>query len=399
MQNAMSTAGKNEEWNSAVAGTRARLLIVDDETPQMKALCNTLHDHGFEPTGFSEARAALAELRKNRFDLLLTDLMMPDMDGIAVLRAAQEIDPQIVGVVMTGHGTIDTAVEAMKAGALDYILKPFKLSAILPVLSRALAVRRLRNENEELQRRVRARTEQLEAANKELEAFSYSVSHDLRAPLRSIRAFTEILVQEHGGQLTPEAREITDRITVNAARMGKLIEDLLAFSRFTRQSLNRQPVDMEAVVSDVLDEIKKTHEGREVAVSIGALPACQGDPALLRQVWMNLLSNAFKFTRHKEEPRVEVGSTEGPEEVVYFVRDNGAGFDMQYAQRLFGVFQRLHSADEFEGTGIGLSIVQRIIKRHGGRVWAEAEEGRGATFFFSIPRALAPDQAKQEASK
>jgi signal transduction histidine kinase len=382
---------------STPAQGRSELLILDDEAPQMKALCDTLREQGYGATGFTEARKALAELRVRKFDLLLTDLMMPEMDGITVLRSALEIDPQLVGVMMTGHATVDTAVEAMKAGALDYILKPFKLSAILPVLARALAVRRLRCENEDLQNRIRARTAELEASNKELEAFSYSVSHDLRAPLRAITAFSEILVSDHGASLSPDARTIADRVLVNSQRMARLIEDLLAFSRFTRQSLTRRPVDMARLVNEVLDELRKSGDTRPVTVEIGALPPCQGDHSLLRQVWINLLSNAFKFTRHQPEPRVEIGCREEADKIVYFVRDNGAGFDMKFAGRLFGVFQRLHRADEFEGTGIGLSIVHRIVQRHGGRIWAEAEEGKGATFFFSLP-AAASDSGPEIAS-
>lgn len=363
----------------------ARLLIVDDEAPQMTALCNTLEDADYSVTGFTSAGNSLAALREQRFDLLLTDLMMPEMDGIALLRAAQEIDRDLVGIVMTGHGTIDTAIEAMKAGALDYIIKPFKLSVILPVISRALAMRRLRLENAALERHVRERTAELEAANKELEAFSYSVSHDLRAPLRAVGAFSSILLEEFSAQMPAEAQRLLNTVTTNARRMEQLIEDLLHFSRLSRQPLSQRPVNIPALVREVLEELHKDHGDRDIEIEMGDLPDCVGDPALLRQVFVNLLSNAFKYTQGKDKTMVEVGCRQQAGEKVYFVRDNGAGFDMRYAGKLFGVFQRLHSAEQFEGTGVGLSIVQRIIQRHGGRIWAEADVDKGATFHFNLP--------------
>jgi signal transduction histidine kinase len=367
-----------------------RLLIVDDEVAQMTALCNTLEHEEYSATGFTSAARALTVLREQEFDLLLTDLTMPEMDGIALLRAAQEIDVNLVGVVMTGHGTIDTAIAAMKAGALDYILKPFKLSVVLPVLERALTVRRLRVANAELQQRVQQRTQELEAANKELEAFSYSVSHDLRAPLRAITGFSEILLVDHAPELSSEGQRHLHTVAASAKRMERLIEDLLAFSRLSRQPVSKQALRFGDLVRDVVDELEKAQAGRKVEIRLGNLPDCAGDPSLLRQVLVNLLSNAFKFTRDRQPAVIEVGSRdEGGKdgnEVIYFVRDNGAGFDMKYAAKLFGVFQRLHRTEEFEGTGIGLSIVQRIIQRHGGRVWAEGKVGEGATFFFSLPK-------------
>jgi two-component system sensor histidine kinase/response regulator len=364
-----------------------RILVVDDEARQMTALCETLRDHGYETTGYSSSAAALAALRESKFDLLLTDLMMPEMDGIAFLRAAREIDGDLVAIMMTGHGTIDSAIEAMKAGALDYILKPFKLSVVLPVLSRALTVQRLRLENAALERRVAQRTAELEAANQELEAFAYSVSHDLRAPLRHIDGFTHKLLKDHGPQIPPGAQDLLQRVCHSAQRLGLLIDDLLNLSRFSRQPLAKRIVSLAGLVEQVLHELEGEREGRHVEIRRGHLPECLGDASLLRQVFINLLANAFKFTRKREQAIVEVGCEEISGELLCTVRDNGAGFDMQYAGKLFGVFHRLHPADEFEGTGVGLSIVHRIIHRHGGRVWAEAEVDKGATFRFTLPTA------------
>jgi two-component system sensor histidine kinase/response regulator len=363
----------------------ARLLIVDDEVTLMTALCDTLRGEGYVTTGFASGEAALAALRSAKFDLLLADLMMPGMDGIALLQAALETDPWLVGVIMTGDGTIATAVDAMKTGALDYILKPFKLSAIRPVLSRALAMRRLRLENAELGQRLREHAAELEAANKDLEAFSFSVSHDLRAPLRAIDGYCRIIEEELGGKLDELGQHLFNVVRDSSRRMGTLIDDLLAFARLGRQPLSRQPVSMSALVHEVVAELRKEHLERRIEIRVGDLPDGVGDPAMLRQVLVNLLSNALKFTRERQEALVEVGCEQGHGERNYFVRDNGAGFDMRHASKLFEAFHRLHSAAEFEGTGVGLSIVDRVIQRHGGRVWAEAELDKGATFYFTLP--------------
>jgi signal transduction histidine kinase len=362
----------------------ARLLIVDDELAQMKALVNTLRDEGYETEGFASAREALAALQERKFDLLLTDLMMPEVDGIELLRAAQKLDDHLVGVVMTGHGTIDSAVEAMKAGALDYLLKPFNLSIARPVLHRALEMRQLRIENAKLQQRVLERTAELEASNEELEAFAHTISHDLRAPVRGIDGYSHILMEDYATQLPEEAKTLLRSISSNAHDMARLIEDLLSFARLSRQPLEKRTVNMVHLVEDVIVSLRREQGERQVEVRMGQLPDCSGDPSLLKQVWVNLLSNAFKFTRQRNPATIEIGSQQLANESVYFVRDNGAGFDMRYAEKLFGVFRRLHRADEFEGTGIGLSIVQRIVRRHGGRVWAEGKVNEGATFYFAL---------------
>ncbi|HTE43487.1 MAG TPA: response regulator [Steroidobacteraceae bacterium] len=531
----------------------AKLLIVDDETANMNALCDTLQDAGYVTQGFTSSTLALQAIKEQEFDLLLTDLMMPEMDGIELITAAQAIDRDLVAVVMTGHGAVDTAVEAMKAGAIDYIQKPFRLSKIQPVLTRALLVRRLRTENiqlreavtlhslttaftheldwqtvvnkvadaafeqsnqgttsilvlsadgsslqavaargaqparqtrllvpfdanlqrwitdmreamgnpsgwndttfaasesllqyefgismpmfaggnfvgllncqwgqsrrtptlgqlktlsglasaaasaleiallldqlhranQDLERRVQERTRQLEVANSDLEAFSFSISHDLRAPLRTIDGFAGILLTE-AAALSSDAGHCAESIRTGTRRMMTLIDDLLKLSRLGQQPLTKQPVRTKALAEQVADEVAR---GQDTSLNllIDDIPDCMGDESLLKQVWVNLLGNAVKFTRRIAAPQIYVGARRQAGETVYFVRDNGAGFDMQHAKKLFGVFQRLHSAKEFEGTGIGLSIVQRIVARHGGRTWAEGAQGKGATFYFAIP--------------
>jgi len=368
-----------------------RLLIVDDEVAQMQALCNTLQAEGYQTTGFSSAREALASLTADSYDLLLTDLMMPEMDGIALLDSARQIDIDIAGIVMTGHATIDTAVRAMRAGALDYIQKPFRLNVILPVISRALDLRRLRLENAALLERERqtlldleSANKELQAANRDLESFSYSVSHDLRAPLRAIRGFTDMYLEEFGSAVAPGGRSLLDQVVRGGQRMDRLIEDLLQFCRFSRQPLVKIPINLGELVQHVAGELLAMNSGRKVDLRISELPTINGDPSLLQQVFVNLLSNAFKFTREREVAVVEVKATERDGETVISVCDNGAGFEMKFASKMFGVFQRMHSADQFEGTGVGLSIVQRIIERHGGRIWAEGIVGEGARFHFTL---------------
>ena len=238
--------------------------------------------------------------------------------------------------------------------------------------------------NAELEERVAKRTAELEAANKELEAFSYSVSHDLRAPLRAINGFAGIVLSDFGPQLPDEARDLLTRVRNGGQRMGELIDNLLAFSRLGRQSVKRQKVNSKQIIHSVLDELKSQRDGRQIELRIGELPLCRADPMLLKQVWINLLSNAIKYTRTLELAVVEIGCERNNGENIYFVRDNGVGFDMQYVNKLFGVFQRLHRAEDFEGTGVGLAIVHRIIHRHDGRIWADAKVNGGATFYFTL---------------
>jgi signal transduction histidine kinase len=238
--------------------------------------------------------------------------------------------------------------------------------------------------NEDLDRQVQERTRELAAANGDLEAFSYSVAHDLRAPLRAMDGFSRILAEEWAPRLEPDAQRLIGRVRANATHMGALVDDLLSFSRLGRRALKRGPTAPEVLVREAMAVLHAEQEGRRVDLSVGSLPACEGDPALLKQVFVNLLGNALKFTRKRDVARIEVGCRTGAGESAYFVRDNGVGFDMRYAGKLFDVFQRQHRMEEYEGTGVGLAIVQRIVHRHGGRVWAEAAPDAGATIFFTL---------------
>ena len=284
----------------------------------------------------------------------------------------------------------DTEIETLKRQARNLALSVEK-SRIETLLASDKVTRKL---NEELEQRVLERTGQLEAANKELEAFSYSVSHDLRAPLRAIDGFSRIVMEEHAALLPKEGKAYLKLVRDNTKQMAQLVDDLLAFSRLSRLALTRQTIDPARMVRRCLQELQAEQTGRQIEIRVGEMPSCQGDPTLLKQVWTNLLSNALKYTRKCDVARIEIGCRTQPRteasgacvdsENVFFIKDNGAGFDMKYAHKLFGVFQRLHRAADYDGTGVGLAIVQRIIHRHGGRVWGEAQVNQGATFSFTL---------------
>jgi len=291
------------------------------------------------------------------------------------------------------HSDTEIAALGQQARDLAYTVEKSRLDTLME------SDKEIRKLNAELEQRVLERTGQLEAANKELESFSYSVSHDLRAPLRAIDGFSRIVLEDHAAGLPEEGKAYLKMVRDNTKQMSQLVDDLLAFSRLGRLALTKHTVEPGKIVRLCLSEMQKEQEGRQLEIVIGELPSCQADPTLLKQVWLNLLSNALKYTRKREDVRIEIGcrteprrSTNGQAsspslpgtETVYFVKDNGAGFDMKYAHKLFGVFQRLHRAADYDGTGVGLAIVQRIVNRHGGRVWAEAQLKQGATFSFTL---------------
>jgi PAS domain S-box-containing protein len=313
----------------------------------------------------------------------------PPSDIPALLDNVAQVTDALEDAGVWKHRTKDGRLIDVKITSHSFTLDGRQVEMVLAndVTAKLLAEHQLRELNEQLEQKVSERTKQLEVANQGLESFSYSVSHDLRAPLRSINGFSRILLEDFASSLPAEATKYLELVRASAKEMGELIDQLLTFSRIGRQALRKQQVETKNIVERVLEDLRSEQQGRKIRIVMKDLPAAQADPSLLKQVFVNLLSNALKYTRGRSETEIEIGATVSagpPAETVYFVRDNGAGFDMRYAHRLFGVFQRLHRADEFEGTGVGLATTHRIITLHGGKIWAEAEVNRGATFFFTL---------------
>jgi signal transduction histidine kinase len=315
----------------------------------------------------------------------------PDPDtGRERVVAYQPIGRHGWGVVLAEPADAVFALrnDQLKWMIFTYALALLSLGSLAYFASRILTQRRQmeldRRAKADLEESVRQRTAELERANRELEGFSYSVSHDLRAPVRAIEGFARILEEEAGESLDPQARKYLRMVRDNGRKMGVLIESLLEFSRLGRRALAVSDTDMAALAKDVYEELSGGMQGMPEFV-LEPMPAARCDRALMRQVWTNLISNAVKFTAKTAAPRVEAGGSEHAGENVYYVKDNGAGFDMRYYEKMFGVFQRLHGEHEFAGTGVGLALVQRIVERHGGRVWAEGKVGEGATFWFALP--------------
>ncbi len=418
------------------------LLVVEDHPTHRKLARAAFEAEGHLVLEAANGLEALQILEREPVDAVVSDILMPRMDGFRLcheIRKSEKLGSlPLLFYTATYRSAADRQLAEM-VGADGYLLKPAPTRALLAALSEAqqkasqrknpttarpdesyvleqyndVLVRKLETRNSELQQafsdlqsaheqilelnrnletRVQQRTAALEAANKELQAanrdldaFSYSVAHDLRAPLRHVNGFAELLVETAQQQLDAESRDFVRRILLGTKQMDELIAHLLAFAHLGREELHLTEVDLDIVFDKAFDAVQGEMQGRNIQWQRTRLPKVRGDPVLLRQVFVNLISNAVKYTRAREPAVIEIGCRKGrADEVVIFVRDNGVGFDMRYAGQLFGLFCRLHRADEFEGNGVGLANAHRIISRHGGRIWAEATLGGGATFYFSL---------------
>ncbi len=356
------------------------ILIVDDRPQNLLVLEKTLEETGAELVKATSGEKALAATLERDFALAILDVQMPGMDGyeLAELLRGDPGTRHLPIIFLTAASVEEEQIfKGYESGAVDYIVKPFN-PAIL--VSKVNVFLEMHAQKVELNRR----REQLAAVNKELEAFAYSVSHDLRAPLHGIAGFSEILLEFHAGNLDEDGRAALRRIVSATERMRQLIEALLELSRISRAEMERNPVDLSSLARTVERDLRAAEPSREVQLTIEDGLLTTGDMSLLRVVLTNLIGNAWKFTSRKLSARIEVGSMPRNRTTVYFVRDNGAGFDPEYSDKLFGPFQRLHTRDEFEGTGVGLATVQRVVNRHGGEVWAESALGDGATFYFTL---------------
>lgn len=369
---------------------KVKILLVDDSEAKLAALESVLAGEDRAIYQATSGDEALKLLLTNDFAVILLDVFMPRLGGFetAGLIRQRKNSAFTPIIFVTATSPSDRQIfEGYAYGAVDYLFTPVPPDVLRSKVAVFVDLEKKSQEVRQLNQSLEKRALELEQANDELEAFSYSVSHDLRAPLRHINGFVDLLHKHLAAHLDEKAFRYLKTISQAAKQMGALIDDLLAFSRVNRAELTKGRVNTHALVDEVIGDLSRERMDSQVKWVIGDLPDIQADRSLMRQVWFNLLSNALKYSKNREHPQIEIAaprSTDGQQE--FFVKDNGVGFDMQYGHKLFGVFQRLHSCEEFEGTGIGLANVRRIVSRHGGRTWAEGKLNEGATFHFSLPR-------------
>jgi two-component system, sensor histidine kinase and response regulator len=448
------------------SGYLTDILIVEDSPTQAAQIKYLLESYHYKVMVAENGQQALVWLSKHKPSLVISDIVMPEMNGFELCEKIKSYEgtEDIPVILLTSLSDPEEVIEGLSCGADSFITKPFNKEYLVSNIKKILTEKgapeykrdtrgieiyydgkkrtirtgpqevikfllniyqgaihqnneliqtrdelRLLNErledlveertkelkknekkilafNAELEQRVAERTTQLQAVNNELETFSYSVSHDLKAPLRAINGFTGILIEKYQNKLGSDGQRICDVIKNSAVQMSRLIDDLLAFSRLNRSELHMSDIDMRTMANSIYYEYSLPEQRENISFTVQDIPRAFGDPSLIRQIWANLISNAVKFSSKKDHPEINIDCEADKNEIIYSISDNGAGFDMQYADKLFSVFQRLHDSAEFEGTGIGLAIVKRIVNRHGGRVWAAGEPDKGAIFYFSLPQ-------------
>lgn len=367
---------------------RPKILIVDDRPENLFALRQLLKPLNVEVIPANSGDEALGLVLEHEFFVAILDVQMPGMDGYELaelLRGNKSTSTLPIIFVSAVFSDEYHYRKGYEAGAVDFINKPLIPEILLGKVKVFLDLFEQRHSLEVLVGQLNHAIHQLTLVNRELETFSYSVSHDLRAPLRAIDGFSRMLTDSLGNEINEDAHHYLDTLHDNTRQMNELIDGLLHFSRLAFEPLNSRKIEMKDLAQDVLNELLATQPERKMEISLADLPPAWGDPPLVRQVFFHLIENAFKYTRKCEVAQIEIGFSLSNTHNVYSVRDNGVGFDLHYAEKLFDVFQRLHSAAEFEGSGVGLANVRRIIFRHGGQVWADASLGNGATFFFTLP--------------
>lgn len=376
----------NELGNFLKMNAKPKILIVDDRPENLVTLRRVLKDLNIELIEATNGNDALKATLHHNFALALLDIQMPEMDGyeLASILREEEKTANLPFIFISAVYTDNLNVfKGYEKGAFSFITKPFQPEILINKVKFFIEKHQqeiaLYNLNIDLQKK----NNELKNINKELEAFSYSVSHDLRAPLRSINGYAAILKEDYGEELEDDAKRVLNNIIRSALKMSDLIDSLLTLSRLGRKEKRSREFEPEILVKRIVEELENQEGNKNLQINIRNMPVMRGDVELIKQVYVNLLSNAIKYSSKKEKPVVEVGALEDKKQTVYYVKDNGAGFNMEYKNKLFGVFQRLHGAKEFEGIGIGLAIVQRIISNHGGRIWAEGEVDKGATFYFT----------------
>jgi two-component system, sensor histidine kinase and response regulator len=410
-----AVAAKDSSAGTTYSAERVRILLVDDQPDNLLSAEAVLESLGEEIVKAESGREALRQLLEHDFAVIVLDVMMPDMDGFetAALIRERERSRHTPIIFLTALGRGEEHIRrGYTVGAADYLTKPFvpeilrtKVSVFVELHRKTALLRhqsqQLERQNSELQeaiqrswraeeeikalnRHLERRVAELDNLNRELETFSYTVSHDLRGPLSRISGFSRALLESYRDQLDDQGRLYLNRIEHSARRTNQLVDDLLSLSRVTRVEMSRQIVDLSGIVHSIAAELVAREPARAVQFVIAEDVHAWGDPDLLRAALLNLLENSWKFTRKHDRARIEFGVMESAKGHTYFLRDDGAGFEMAQAARLFTAFQRLHKASDFEGTGVGLATVERIVRRHGGQIWAEGHMERGATFYFTL---------------